>query len=364
MPWFGCASLLLAAGLAGCGADPGARPGERAAPGEHAALRGRPLTDTLALGLPMAVLAMGGKLVVQDMATDAAVQVFDAEGHRIASTGREGSGPGEFTDPLDAFSRPGHPGEFWVFDSRTSRLTPYELDAFAQGRTPRPSGDAVTLSPPFVFETPRWLDDSTLVALDPMTTPGEGRFALFAPDGARHRSVGAPPPGPERIPPLVRQQAYGGYIAVHPQRPLFVLASRYAGRLEVYGRDGGLIGRMQVPEAFEPDFSAARDGVNMVRGPGFRFGYVDVAVTADRVLGLYSGRRFEAGPDDRAHLGDQVHFFDWQGRFLGAVRLDAGAMRIAVDAAGDRLYALLHDPHPQVIEYPLGEAGPAKLARR
>lgn len=360
----GCASSLLVAALVGCGAEGGGRPGDGATAGEDVALRGRPLTDTLALGLPMAVLEMGGKLVVQDMATVDAVQVFDADGRRIASTGREGSGPGEFTDPLDAFTRPGHPGEFWVFDSRIARLTPYGLNAFALGSTPRPSGEAVTLSPPFVFETPRWLDDSTLVALDPMMSPGEGRFALFGADGARRRSVGAPPPGPERIPSLVRQQAYGGYIAVHPRRPVFVLASRYAGRLEVYGRDGGLVDRMQVPEAFEPDFSAARDGVNMVRGPQFRFGYVDVAVTADRILGLYSGHRFEGGPDDRAHLGDQVHFFDWQGRFLGAVRLDAGATRIAVDPAGSRLYALLHDPHPQLVEYPLGGAGPARVARR
>jgi hypothetical protein len=312
----------------------------------------------------MAVLEMDGRVVVQDMATGHAVQVFDSAGHPVTSAGGEGSGPGEFADPLDAFARPGRPGEFWVFDSRLGRLTPYVLSAFTPGSDPRPSGESVTLSPPFVFETPRWLDDTTLVALDPMTSPGDGRFALFGPDGVRRGSVGAPPPGSERISPFVRQQAYGGYMAVHPERPLFVLAGRYAGRLEVYGRDGRLVGPMQVPEAFEPDFSAARDGANMVRGPAFRFGYVDVAATAERVFGLYSGHRFEGGPDDRAHLGDQVHVFDWKGRFLGAVRLDAGAMRIAVDPAGTRLYALRHDPHPQVVVYGLGGGGTGKLARR
>lgn len=312
----------------------------------------------------MGVLEMDGRVVVQDMATDHAVQVFDSVGHPVASAGREGGGPGEFADPLDVFMRPGHPGEFWVFDSRQGRLTPYLLSSFAPGTDPRPSGEPVTLSPPFVFETPRWLDDTTLVALDPMSSPGDGRFALFGPDGVRRRSVGAPPPGSGRISAFVRQQAYGGYMAVHPSRPLFVLAGRYAGRLEVFGSDGRLVGAMQVPEPFEPDFAAAPDGVNMVRGPSFRFGYVDVAATGDQVFGLYSGYTFKGGPDDRAHLGDEVHVFDWQGRFLRAVRLDAGAMRIAVDPGGSRLYALRHDPHPQVVVYGLDGAGTGKLAQR
>jgi len=338
--------------------------GEVPSRGEEVALRGRPLTDTLVLGLPMAVLEVDGHVVVQDMATDRAVQVFDSAGRSVASTGREGGGPGEFADPLDVFGRPGHPGEFWVFDSRQGRLTPYLLNAFTRGADPRPSGEPVTLSPPFVFETPRWLDDTTLVALNPMTSPGDGRFALYGPAGVRRRSVGAPPPGSERISPFVRQQAYGGYMAVHPERPLFVLAGRYAGRLEIFGRDGRLVGRMQVPEPFEPDFSAARDGVNMVRGPSFRFGYVDVAATRDQVFALYSGHKFEGGPDDQAHLGDQVHVFDWQGRFLRAVRLDAGAMRIAVDPLGTRLYALRHEPHPEVVVYELDGGGTGKLARR
>lgn len=355
-------SLIL--GTVACERDGRGSPGDRSdARGEVVALRGRILMDTLALSLPRAVLEMDGHFVVQDMAADRAVQVFDSAGHLVASAGREGSGPGEFTDPFDMFMRPGHSDEFWVFDSRLGRLTPYDIAAFTPGTRPQPSGEPVTLSPPFVFETPRWLDDTTLVALHPMMASGDGRFALFGPDGVRRRSVGAPPPGSDRIRPFIRQQAYGGHMAVHPHRALFVLASRYAGHLDVFDRAGNRLARAQVPEAFDPDYSPGRDGLNMVRGPGFRFGYVDVAATEDHIFALFSGRRFQQGYDG-SEFGDQVHVFDWEGRHLGGMKLDAAALRISVNLTGTRLYAIRHDPQPQVVAYDLSGLAIRRTARR
>jgi hypothetical protein len=322
---------------------------------ETVALQGRAFTDSTAgLGLPIGLLDAAGVLVVQDAHPSPALRLFDAQGRQLASTGRGGSGPGEFTAPLDVFGRPSHPAELWVYDQRLARLTAYDARSASTG-TVAMIGEPVTLATPVLVEAPRWLDDSTLVALTGMGQMGERRFSLYGADGARRETAGDPPPGDETTRPFVRQQAYGGKIAVHPGQPWFVLASRYAGRLEVFDRAGASVRRMEVPDAFEPDYSPAPDGLNMERGPGFRFGYIDVAATADHVLGLFSGR---LGTEPDPNFASTVHVFGWDGRLLRILTLDVSAFRIAPSHDGRTLYAIVHDPEPGVVAYDLTSALP------
>ncbi|HST58428.1 MAG TPA: BF3164 family lipoprotein [Longimicrobium sp.] len=339
-------ALTVAAGVGGCGNAASPPP----------LLRGRLLTDTASLALPTGLaLTPDGLAVVIDARAPEAVRVFDAAGALVARLGREGSGPGEFVSAVSVFGRPGHPGELWVFDTRLERVVPLRGETLrgAPGAA-EAFGAAVKLQPGLIVEAPRWLDDSTLVALSPMLVAGEGRFVRFGADGVRRATMGDPPPtgtggwGSA----FVRQQAWGGDMAVHPSRSLFVLASRYAGRLEAYDRNGVPRVRFQVPQPFEPDFAPAEDGLNMERGKDFRFGYLDVAATAQHVYALYSGRlqRDRSVPAD---VADQVHVFDWEGRLQRVVRLDTPVAHLAVDSAGGTLYGTRIDPHPQVVEFSL-----------
>lgn len=345
------AGLVLAAGACRANtADAAGEAGAGGAPEAEVQLSGRILTDTLQLAVPRGILQVSGSLVVYDAQNDFAVRVFDLSGRPLAAHGRQGSGPGEYVQPADLFTRPGHPDEFWTWDSRLGRLIPYRLAPGSAGRL-APAADPLRLHPGLMVEAPRWLDDSTLVGLHPMLRPGEGRFALYGADGRLRRTVGAPPPGEDRrADRFIRQQAYGGKIAVHPRQPLFVLASRYAGSLDVYDRTGARRVRCRVPTRFEPDFSPAPDGINMVRGEHFRHGYIDVAATDRHIYALYSGRpESHEAPNFARH----VHVFDWNGRFLRALRLDMDVFRITVDPTERHLYAIRHDPYPQVLAFNL-----------
>lgn len=313
-------------------------------------LHGRVLTDTLELALPVGLVATDSFVVVQDAHSERAVHLIDRAGHLVGTTGRQGSGPGEFVDAETAFGRPGHPGEVWIYDVQLRRLTGYDVQTLRERPDAAPMHDPVTLDLGPTVDVPRWLDDSTLVALNAMMGPGENRFTLLGRDGRRLRTVGSPPPGSARVIPFVRQQAYGGKIAVHPSRPLFVLAGHYTGQLEIYGRDGNLRLRLATPESFTPDFHTAPDGLNMARGPHFRFGYVDVAATGNRIYALFSGH---AEKDDDPYYGEFVHVFDWNGKLLKVLRLDGPALRLAVDPAARTLYALRHEPQPQLVAYDL-----------
>lgn len=317
--------------------------------GRPVALQGRVLTDTAVLALPMGIMLVGDSVVVQEAHASPTLRVLDLAGRQVAETGRQGAGPGEFSAPTDLFGRPGHPSELWVYDAHLARVTAYDLHEAQTGGL-NPSREPLALSEPVMVEGPRWLDDSTLVALDGMLEEGRRRFSLYGADGVLRRTVGALPPGDAGIGPFVRQQAYSGKIAVHPGLPQFVLASRFAGRLEVYDRAGARVRRLDVPDEFEPDFSPALDGINMVRGPRFRFGYVDVATAGERIFGLFSGRK--RGDADPNHA-EWVHVFDWDGRLRRVLRLDGTAVRITVAPDGKTLYAVGHIPRPRVVVYDL-----------
>ncbi len=335
------AACAAGATLAACGMGPSV---------ETVALEGTVLTDSVSLALPTGLVVWQNSLVVQDPRAASAVRIFDTAGRLRGATGRKGFGPGEFTSPSAVLSRPGHPGEFWVFDARLSRLTPYRVPDLLAGGTQR-AGERVQLASQLVVEAPVWLDDSTMVALNPMLRAGEARFSFFEPDGALRASAGAPPEGDEALTRFLKQQVYGGPLAARPGHAQFLVASRYAGRLELYGRDGALVRRFEVPDAFEPDVQPSPDGMNFLSNEGQRAGYSDVAVTDRLVFALFSGQKDKDNPVSM--LGRQVQVFDWNGRLLRILTLDSAALQIALSDDGRTLYTVRHDPYPQVLAYPL-----------
>ena len=353
---FALVALTVAVGAGGCGSAASPPP----------PLQGRLLTDTISLALPVGLaLTTDGLIVVVDARAPEAVRAFDTAGALVARLGREGSGPGEFVSAVSVFGRPGHSGELWIHDARLDRIVPVRPEAFRSGiRGADAVGAAVKLQPGLVVESPRWLDDTTLVALNPMLSGGEQRFVRFGADGARRATMGGPAPRARggSGSSFIRQQAWGGEMAVHPSRPLFVLASRYAGRLEAFDRNGVPQVNFQVPHAFEPDFRPASDGINMVRGKDFRFGYLDVATAGEHVYALFSGR-LHRDRRVKADAADQVHVFDWEGNLRQVLALDTPVSRLTVDSDERTIYATRTDPYPQVVAFSLPAAEPVLADR-
>lgn len=315
-------------------------------------LVGRILTDTLTIGLPQTILSYDDILFVLDVSNEQAIAVFDTTGALRSATGSKGAGPGEFVAPRSLVPDKKDSSLAWVFDVRLGRITPVSLSRLRRRATEPPFGDPITLAAPVMHDFPVWIDNSTMVALSPMLKDGVGRFSMFGTSGQLLRTVGGPPPGDAKVPPFVRQQIYGGRLISHPSRPLFAVASRYAPRLEVFNQNGESQVVIESPTPFHPDFTVARDGINVDRGPDFRFGYLDVAVTEDYIYALYSGRNKQDYPDSQ-NVGEYVHVFTWSGALKRVFRLDTDAFSISVGAAGDKLFAGRLDPYPQIVAYDL-----------
>jgi hypothetical protein len=88
--------------------------------------------------------------------------------------------------------------------------------------------------------------------------------------------------------------------------------------------------------------------------------YVDVAVTATSIVGLFSGRD-AATSGQRASFGDCLHVFGWDGTFEQGLRLDGDVIAIAVTDDGSAVYALRHEPRPAIVRF---DFPVVRLARR
>ena len=315
-------------------------------------LAGAVLTESEHLAMPTALSLVDGRLVLLDRFAESPVRELDPISGAIRrSFGREGEGPGEFRVPRSLDPIAGSGSEVWVLDPALSRITLVDLDE-SPGRERSPVRQ-ITLQ----VAVP--ITDIVMVDADRFMALGffpQGRLAQLDRDGRLIRTSGPLPEARDDVPPNVLQHAYQGRMKPSPDRSRLVIGNRHAGIIEVFTADGQLERRIEGPEPFRPRFEVAKaaDGERpvMVSGDDLRFGYVDVAVTDDRIYALFSGRT-RGGYPGRANFGEYVHVFDWSGHLEAVLELDCEAIAIAVDPDGDRLYAVRHLPAPAVIEYTL-----------
>jgi hypothetical protein len=306
------------------------------------------------LAMPTQIAVVNDRIALVDGFAERPIHVLAASGEYVAGLGRLGEGPGEFEGPrtLEASSD----GEgFWVFDAALSRLTLVEPDRWDA----IPASARVTLSihgPALVTGLVRTAEDGFLAA----GFFGEGRLGHYGADGRYEGASGPIPTSEIDAPPEVLQHAYRGTLKADPAGERLVFANRHAGFLEVYSAAGESLRRIDGPFDFDPVFEVrvGERGPSMASGDRLRFGYVDVAVTDERIYALFSGRT-RAGHRGDALYGRSVHVFDWEGRLHTVLNLDTDAMAIAVDSNRDRLLAVRHMPTPAVLAYELTPVLPA-----
>jgi hypothetical protein len=340
--------LLLAAVALGMAASVLAartEPPRPPAPGVDGAapptLTGTVLNASPALALPKRLAVVGDYLVVIDAASDSALHVLDRHtGRLVRSLGRRGKGPGEFHGAWSLAQDLRSDGAVWVYDLPLRRLTRVPLAAEADVRTS--ARRMLLLRDGAVLTGPEWIAPDTILSLGFLL---DARVALFDSTGHRTGAIGRPPFSPEAGEPMQAAQAL---LAARPDHRRYAIANRYVSRIELLDPAHGTMQDVAGP-------------VSVNTGPATvdldRFAYVDVAATATRVVALFSGRN-RAEYEGDAGFGNVLHVFDWEGRFIGAYRLDADVLAIAADEAGDDVYALRLDPEPAVVRYRLPTAGP------
>jgi hypothetical protein len=307
-----------------------------------------------ALVNPGSLVVAGRFLVVGDDA-ESFIKVFDRNsGSLVATAGRRGSGPGEFTGiwSLQAVDEGNSDFRVWGYDPNQLRLVGYELNR---------DGQPTYISPQVVLQSTgnptsaQWVSPTMIAAVGLFH---EARFILFDTAGRLLEKLGTVPLASDKFPIFAAQQALQPTLTVHPDGTRLAVASRYAGRVDIYDTSDGTSLTVKVPLPFDPPVSLAQRGnlTIFVSDQQTRFGYVGISSTKDRIFALFSGRTRAEYPG-RAFEGSQVHVFKWTGEFEGAIELGTGVLAIGVDMAGEAIYAIVTDPAPAVWAYDITTVG-------
>lgn len=308
------------------------------------------------LGVPVDLAVTGDLVLAIDRHGDKNLHAIDArDGRLVASVGEPGEGPAEFMAP--ATLTRDREGRVWILDTTTQRMTRLDLTRLDDGTAWADS--SFQLHGALVTDL-SWTARRGLIAGG---TFRDGRFGLLNGEGVLTDEVGSFPEAGRDYPAVLRQQAFLSRLAARPDGRAFAVAARYAGRIDLIDDRGVSRGQVTAPYPFDPDFTVTRRGDFPVASfpPESVTGYIDAAASERFVFGLFSGRTEKAFPG-RDNYARDIHVFDWDGVLVEVLRTDRDVFAIEVDAVRGRLLAIVHDPVPAIVAYPLPVAdGTARL---
>ena len=198
--------------------------------------------------------------------------------------------------------------------------------------------------------TPQWIASGNLVSTGLLA---KGLLLRMDSTGGRPTPIGTFAFSDPRMPAAVRQQGYDLHLSVDSSLRRLILFSRLSDRLQVLDMAGRTEMTAERPFGFDPVFRVAgKYGLDAALTKATRHGYLSVEPTALHLFVLYSGR-LEGDYKGDAGYGRHVLVFNWSGRLLTVLALDADALDIAVSPDERIRFAVRDSPLPAILAYPL-----------
>lgn len=174
----------------------------------------------------------------------------------------------------------------------------------------------------------------------------EGRYLLYSLVDGSARYFLSYPETPE-FPGLrenTKAMLYASSVLrVSPDRSAFVCADMYSGVIDFCRVAGGAIERVKTVRLHYPKVKIAEVPSSRVAyTPDNRFGFMDVAVTGDRVYALYSGKTYRVDRG-RAFECQTLLVYDWEGNLVRSLLLDVALQGITYDGEEGAVYGITCD---------------------
>lgn len=171
----------------------------------------------------------------------------------------------------------------------------------------------------------------------------EGRYLLYSlADSTEHYSLSYPvhPDYPE-IGEKTKGVLYASSILrIHPDGNRFVCADMYSGALDFCRIDSDSISRIKLERLSYPRVEIEEQpSVRVAYSKRNRIGFMDVAVTSERVYALYSGKTYEKDGKE-AFVANRLLEYDWAGNLVRNFELSVALTNLACDGADGALYGI------------------------
>lgn len=184
----------------------------------------------------------------------------------------------------------------------------------------------------------------------------EGRYLLYSPADGSARYYLSYPECPDY--PGLQEKTKGmlyasGILRLRPDGRAFVCADMYSGVIDFCRLSDAGIERVKLVYLSYPEVAVTETPVTRVLySRDNHFGFMDLAVTSDRIYALYSGRVY--GRNGEGALGGkQLLEYDWEGNLLKNHELEVPLSKIAYDPEEELLYGLVNNTDVSLVKLEL-----------
>lgn len=180
----------------------------------------------------------------------------------------------------------------------------------------------------------------------------EGRYLLYSlEDGSTHYYSSYPdcldyPDLQEKTKGMLYASSV---LRVRPDGQAFVCADMYSGLIDFCRIISGNIERIKLQRLSYPRVEISETPVTRVQyRQENRFGFMDIAVTAERVYALYSGKTYERDRQD-AFECNRLLEYDWEGNLIQSYDFEVALTGITYDQEEELLYGITGDTKMSLV---------------
>ena len=143
--------------------------------------------------------------------------------------------------------------------------------------------------------------------------------------------------------PYILSQAYVGEYDYHETKKVFVAALRYTDQLMIFSDLDNDENHVVIrgPLFYDPIFKVSDKygSLEFSQDEEGRFSFIDVVLTNDYIIGLFSGYSREERPG-KAGFGDKIFLFDYSGKIINGFEISEKLISISYDDVNNMLYGL------------------------
>jgi hypothetical protein len=273
------------------------------------------------------------------------INVNNGKAARICPVGQ---GPGEIINPSKNVNILKKEGKtcLYVYDSFLSKILVYDLDSVLKNNE-TPAFDFILLKPASkstgITTIIQMINDSLWIGTGVYLN---GVFSFFK-HGIRGKEMVDLFIDDFPVSPFERAFREFPFFKVSHDKSYVVRSAHIAGIIEVYSIDGDTLQNKFSHKYFKQECKVI-DYNTIISSDKTRNGYLDVAVSSDKVYGLYSGK---LDKEPNYFQSQYIHIYDFDGNLLEILILDTPVCAIDIDNTGDVIYAIAAEGDRRILSF-------------
>ncbi len=308
--------------------------------------------EDLILGFPSKLIVVDSAIVVLSNKSSNFLTILDIKNGEIFELGNKGKGPGELVAPINLTKNQAFNKCFDIFDFAKKEIFTYNIDSCRiQKINTGPLKSDKIINGTFKCYS---LTDSTF--LNTGLFDDQFSFRLSNKMNRTITQFGDYDYDPnDKNTPMNKCLAYQGNASVQDTNIVWACSNAQIIEIFTIRKNNEIASKKRVIKSLV-EYSSENQGkgYSSALKQTNKLAYCDITTSSLRIYLLYSGK----ASSEYKNMTDivkcpEIHVFDWNGNFLERMVLDKEVVNIAVSEVDNKLFAIIHEPEPQIVYFQL-----------